>query len=178
MEELSEVLPIPIEILEDRKIKSFVKPLLIHFSDFFLPDKIKFLYANFKDISYVLHRSLVIDGIFIPSKGSPCHFCFFHRWLSLEKSVKNISETSWYNYYQYVSNESKSLPLSLPIERSDIALLVSMIKKKIRWLITGEILPMPFDPRVFTRYNLDNGTIDADLIPHCSRCGCLSECWQ
>ena len=184
LEELQSVLPVPILDVEKGKNESYLRPLVISFSDSFHPRQVKELYEAFHLMpqdsfltSYVIHRSFVIDGLFVPSKGTPCHFCFFSHWKSLEKARKGIHETSWYNYFQYVAQQNEEMPLSLPIECSDIGVLVSVLKKKLRWLITGEVFSTPFDPRAFTRYNLDDGSVDADVIPHWPGCGCIAGSW-
>jgi McbB family protein len=184
LQELSGVLSVPILDANDTKTDSCSAPLVVSFADAYTPRRVKELYELFRTIdgasfltSYVIHRSFVIDGLFVPSKGTPCHFCFFSHWKSLEKARKGIHETSWYNYFQYVAQQHEEIPLSLPIERSDIGVLVSMIKKKLRWLITGEVFSTPFDPRAFTRYNLDDASVDADVIPHWPGCGCIAGRW-
>ena len=123
-----------------------------------------------------MHRSLVVDGLFTPHRGTPCHFCFFQRWEKLEKAKKDIQETRWINYFDYVTKRTK-LSLSLPITRSEIGVVTDVLKKKLSWLAAGESLTTPFKPLTFTRLNLDTGQIDADLVPHSPYCGCFAgEC--
>lgn len=184
LQELKDILPIPVLNIEDDQANTYPTPLIVSFFDNFYSDQIKKIYDYFINkqasfiTSYVIHRTLMIDGIFIPFKGTPCHFCFFNRWKNLEKNQKQITETSWYNYFQYVSTLKEKVPISLPIEQSDIGLLVTTIKKKLRWLVTGEVLPTLYDPRSFTRYHLDEGTWDHDVIPHWPGCECIAESWQ
>jgi McbB family protein len=183
LQELKGILPVPVLNIEDDQAKTHSSPLILSFFDNFYSDQIKKTYDSFIDkqssfiTSYVIHRTLIIDGIFIPFKGTPCHFCFFNRWKNLEKNQKQISETSWFNYFQYVSTLKEKVPISLPLEQSDIGVLVATIKKKLRWLVIGEVLPTLYDPRSFTRYHLDEGTWDHDVIPHWPGCECITDSW-
>lgn len=181
--ELPGLVDVPTVELEGNSVASYKNPLIVAFFENFREEQIRALYRQFQTTpvsfitSYVIHRNIVIDGLFVPFKGTPCHFCFSERWKSAEKAKRQVSEASWYNYIERAANAPESLTLSLPVDQSDIGLLVATLKKKIYWLTRDDELPTWYDPRAFTRYHLDEGSWDHDLIPHWPSCRCITESW-
>jgi McbB family protein len=126
--------------------------------------------------AYLANHYLIIDNIYHPQKGMPCHFCNFNRHQNLMMSKNALAKTSWINFSRRaLAHDIHALP-AMKLTAAERGLAVF-------WLITTlKKFLSPHDATLstqdLTRYawiNLLNGEMNQEQAMHWMMCSCRSE---
>jgi McbB family protein len=147
----------------------------------YLSQTVRDLYASCSSLanvgfiqSYYFRHEFKIDGLFIPSIGSPCHFCHIERWHSRERRSFGSNKNSWHQVVELLNKYGKSIPPSIPLTDCDRYFAAQVLRRRIQQLVGVPV----------NRAHLDNfiSSVSVDLIkcnvasepvPHWHSCDCL-----
>ncbi len=168
------------EILPPRALQN--DTLFIILLEKYSPKYIRDLYRSCEKLSnvgfiqaYYFRSEFKIDGLYIPSLGSPCHFCHFDRWKHREHRSFGSNKNSWYQVVDLLTKHDKYIPPSIQLTDSDRYFSVHLLRRRIQ-----QLAGVPVD-----RIHLDSfiSSISADLIscnvisepvPHWHSCNCIN----
>ena len=146
------------------------------------PEVIRRAYrANFhsRDVAistaYFLHDMFVIDSIYIPSKGTPCHFCHLERWAEISSNRKYRSASSWYAFFRLTMDESWPISVSLPIRNLERNVAAFFLLKKVLPYLHCDAEPVSIEEmHSYFHFRLTTGEYLTDLVPHSKSCSCIN----
>lgn len=123
--------------------------------------------------SYYLKESFIIDGVYSPDLGTPCHFCHIERWLSREEKSFRRNEMSWANLLQLLKNYQISLP-ALSLSESERGFSQHLIKRRLQELIGTSLVRSHVDTFMSSlRTDLITCALSREPVIHWQACGCV-----
>lgn len=159
--------------------------LFVVFLENYSPQIIRSLYnycAVLNDIgfiqAYYFRHEFKIDGLFIPSIGSPCHFCHFERWRSREQRSFGNNKRSWNQVIELLSKQEKAIPPSIPITDCDRQYSTQILRRRIQQLVGIPINRVHLDSFISAiSSDLIRCNVTSEPIPHWYSCSCMKGVW-
>jgi McbB family protein len=126
--------------------------------------------------AYIANHYLVIDNIYHPQKGMPCHFCNFSRHQNLMMTQNALTPTSWINYSRRsLSQDMRSLP-AMKLTAAERGLVVFWLIKAIKKFISPHSPAMAVqEVSQYTWINLLSGEMNKEQAVHWMMCACRAE---
>lgn len=167
--------------LQSEFVPATPNSLVVFFQTKYDPSYVNLLYEMSGDhhstyfiVAYVLHDTFIIDPLFAPHLGTPCHFCQISWWerLSLEKT--NTAKASWFRFYQLASRNEFRFPPSMPLTPLERSTCLFYLKHRVRQILgtdaeinTDYVTAMAFEFRIPT------GMFNQDYVPISMTCNCI-----
>lgn len=98
--------------------------------------------------AYLIHKYALIDNVYIPSKGLPCHFCFLERMKLRVKNnvtVRDMSSSTWMHFYEDIIHENEDFVPHLPITDIQLNFVLFHYVNKINALLGTPVELVYFD---------------------------------
>ncbi len=157
------------------------KTLFIVFMENYSKEVIRNLYVNYSDQegvgfiqSYFYQREFRIDGLFIPSVGTPCHFCHFQRLHEREEYSFSDSPYSWHRLVKLLEQSDQKIPSILPLLGTDISYATHILRRKIQHIIGVPVSREHLDSFISSVYaDLVSCTTHSEPISHWHSCDCI-----
>lgn len=157
------------------------KSLIFMFNSIYWPDdfdkayRLAQKYQAWVITAYVANHYLVIDNIYNPQKGMPCHFCNFNRHQNLVMSKNTLKTTAWTNYARRALLEGiESLP-AMRFTAVEKGLMTFWLAKQIRNFINPHAVSLSLqEVSCYTWINLISGEMNQEQAVHWLDCPCRS----
>ena len=157
------------------------RTLVIIFLEIYCSEIIRDIYRQYSSQlevgfiqAYFFQREFRIDGLFIPSIGSPCHFCHFQRLCNREERSFSGINYSWYNLIKVLEEHDHKIPPSLILSDSDIFFATHILRRKIQQFMGVPVSKVHLDSFISaTCADLIDCTTYNEPIPHWCGCDCI-----
>jgi McbB family protein len=126
--------------------------------------------------SYIANHYLIIDNIYQPNKGVPCHFCNFNRHQNLVMSKNTLKKSSWINYSRRALAEDMPSMPAMKLSVIERSLVMFWLANLARNFINPHSLSLTLQD--VTRYcwiNLLTGEMNQEQAVHWFVCQCGSD---
>lgn len=128
--------------------------------------------------AYYFCHNFKIDGLFMPSIGSPCHFCHVDRWRSREQRSFGNNKNSWHQVIELLSSYEKAIPPSIPITDCDRMFSAQVLRRRIQQLVGIPINRVHLDNFISAiSTDLINCNVSSEPIAHWHSCSCMKGVW-
>ncbi|KUG43841.1 MULTISPECIES: McbB family protein [Pseudomonas syringae group] len=128
--------------------------------------------------AYYFRHEFKIDGLFMPSIGSPCHFCHFERWRSRERRSFGNNKSSWHQVVELLSNHEKTIPPSIPLTDCDRHFSAQILRRRVQQLVGIPINRVHLDSFISAiSADVIRCNVSSEPIPHWHSCSCTKGVW-
>jgi McbB family protein len=168
-------------VLNNDKSISNEFPLIVVYQVNYDPDLIRSVYEKYKQnnsgfiTSYVLLDRFIIDGIFIPSVGSPCHFCGIESWENIAIQRSNSPKASWLSFLQHSKKYKHIYPSKKLTKLEEFNCLYHLRNKVLSYCGIENYGNGVQEVFLTNEIHITTGRVETDIIPHGMDCDCLKE---
>ena len=125
---------------------------------------------------YFLSHFAMIDSLYIPGSGSPCHFCQFLDLKEGDARRHKDASASFSRYYEYAVRLKQPEALSLPRTAIEERVALWYLFQAVAPLIVGgsERTMFTEDVACYTQLDFHSGTVKREPSLHWPLCDCLA----
>lgn len=129
--------------------------------------------------SYLYRHIFAIDGVYIPTRGLPCHFCHRHRFETLENNRGDAPQSSWLAMKKFLEDDGVVVPSVLALNRAVQGMMAMHLKHEVEAIVGIEPSGVVADRLGTTlRIDLRTGERVRDKVFHWEACECLKGDWS
>jgi McbB family protein len=126
--------------------------------------------------AYIANHYLMIDNIFQPQKGMPCHFCNFNRHQNLVMSKNTLKKTAWANFSRRaLAEDVEALPAMRYSEIERGVVLFWLAKAMQNYINPHGFYLSLQDVSRYSWINLISGEVNSEQAVHWPMCQCQDE---
>lgn len=92
-------------------------------------------------VCYLNHRTLILDGLYIPSANTPCHFCQLNAMRGISHMMSS-QPNSWTKVVSEIAEKSPLVGLQYEIIESDHSFCSAIIRNRVRELVGPNVEPI------------------------------------
>lgn len=180
---LQEEISIPVRPVRPNEPYSASEHLIVGYFEKYRPSLVRSIYAQYGNpaqknlllTAYVDRRDLLIDGLYSPLHGTPCHFCR-RGWLEEDFRDHDVLKADrWTALMSRLKEQQEDASSSLPISALERGLALFHVHRVARNLLS------PFSPIqshdiivMGSKINLGTGDVRVGPVSHHPACTCLN----
>ncbi len=160
------------------------KVLVVIFQEYYQKERMHALFsllANKPETqiinSYLINHYLILDNIYSPQSGHPCHFCNLEHVTNLGRSTNNAGLTTWQTFIQSTRNNGEEIIPATPLRNIEKNLVAYYLWQGVDKFINPHYYRVLFasDLNVYTVIDLISNEKIQKPASFAEQCECLCD---